>query len=715
MLSGVAGDLAFTDLDLFAGGAGLSLSGTGAVNVGAGTGTRVTVVAGAATIDTAGGPAVDAASATVDLQLSAMTVNGSPTTGVSLVTVADAINPVFPAVFSAPSGSSIGATTGTAFNLDGGNATVSYAGTITNAGGRAVVVQNRTGDTATFTGSISDTGTGILLNANNAASTTNFQGGLSLSTGASAAFTATSGGTLNVCDENPCNPGATGLLVNTLATTTGTALNVTSTTIGANNLEFRSISAGTGASGPSNGIVLNNTGSSGGLKVKGTGSAGSGGTIQDTTGHGISLTTTLSPSFDRMIIDDTGGSGIKGADVTNVSITNCNISDSATALGTDESNIAFNTQAAGTENNLDGVVTITGNTLTNAFYHGIDIFNFNGTISNATLSNNTITSTTSTATSKGSGIRLVAFGGPTTVGHVLKATLDNNVISNFPSGAGIVASGGNAGGAPGTFGDAGSGTDIIAITNNRIAGNSPANRMGINAIQAVVNGAGEGNFNVSNNGTVANPLTNVTGNVIVNSAIGDVTVTSTIANNVIVANHTAVVGGALGISVGADSVLPACTIGGTCDNPDFRIMIDGNSTSQTDAMGILARSVNNTGSMTIAVTDNTVAAPLSGFREGIQVHSGSSAGTGNTSVCLKITGNTTAGTGGADGIGLRKQGTNPAVHAYAVDGMVATSSPGVETYVHGLNSSADGSLDADMLGVTLISATSGFSNCTFVF
>jgi hypothetical protein len=45
--------------------------------------------------------------------------------------------------------------------------------------------------------------------------------------------------------------------------------------------------------------------------------------------------------------------------------------------------------------------------------------------------------------------------------------------------------------------------------------------------------------------------------------------------------------------------------------------------------------------------------------------------------------------------------------------MAATSSPGVETYVSGLNpGSADG-IDGDSLGVTLISATSGFTNCTF--
>ena len=46
------------------------------------------------------------------------------------------------------------------------------------------------------------------------------------------AFTATGGGTVNVCDENP-QCGERLQVVNTLTTTTGTALNVANTTIGA--------------------------------------------------------------------------------------------------------------------------------------------------------------------------------------------------------------------------------------------------------------------------------------------------------------------------------------------------------------------------------------------------------------------------------------------------------------------------------------------------
>ena len=95
---------------------------------------------------------------------------------------------------------------------------------------------------------------------------------------------------------------------NTLATTTGVALNVVNTPIAAAGLNFRSISA----NGAPNGIVLNNTGNTGSLSVAGTGAANSGGTIQNITNEGVLLTSTLSPSFNDVNIQSTAKSGVKG-------------------------------------------------------------------------------------------------------------------------------------------------------------------------------------------------------------------------------------------------------------------------------------------------------------------------------------------------------------------------------------------------------------------
>jgi hypothetical protein len=141
----------------------------------------------------------------------------------------------------------------------------------------------------------------------------------------------------------------------------------------------------------------------------------------------------------------------------------------------------------------------------------------------------------------------------------------------------------------------------------------------------------------------------------------------------------------------------------SADTPDFTWTIQNNSISATDGNGILAVGRGVTGNLKVKIQNNTVAAPNGGVRPGIRVDAGNASSV-NDSVCLNISGNVSAGSGGSQGIGLRKQGTNPVVDAFGVNGMGATSSPGVEAYVDGLNPSGGGTL--------LISATSGFSNCS---
>jgi hypothetical protein len=195
-----------------------------------------------------------------------VTVTGS-TNGLSLTNVTGT-NPIV------VSNSSFTNTSGAEVLVSGGTFPLTIGATISNNAGRSIDIQNRTGGTVSFSQPITDTGTGIFLNANTG-STINFTGALTLSTGASPAFTATGGGTVSVTGS-----------ANTITTTTGTALNVANTTIGASGLTFRSISA----NGAPNGIVLNTTGTSGGLTVIGdrtntaVGGNGSGGTISNATG-----------------------------------------------------------------------------------------------------------------------------------------------------------------------------------------------------------------------------------------------------------------------------------------------------------------------------------------------------------------------------------------------------------------------------------------------
>ncbi|HEX5087257.1 MAG TPA: Ig-like domain-containing protein [Nocardioides sp.] len=648
-----------------------SLTGTGV-----GTATMNTVTSGAITNPSGG--AVDISTGTVDMRFGSITSTNATGDGIRLDNIAGTF---------IGSGGSLQNAGGQDVDLSGDNAgdTVdfTYDGTITDDVGTVVSIANQNNGLKDFNGLITDgddgDGSGISL-TNNPVATMRFDGGVILSTGSNAAFAATGGGTVVVNEPNGVH--------NSLTTTTGTALNVANTAIGADGLHFTRISA----NGATNGVVLNNTGSTAGLTVSGNAGACSsaatctGGAILNTT-NAVSLTNTRDVSIDRMFIQNSVGDGITGTTTTNFSLTNSRIDNSGTGLGAETSNIGFNTTAAGTENNLSGTVTITGNTLTNAYYHGIDIFNFNGTISNATISNNTITSSTSTATSKGTGVRLVAFGSAGTVANVTQGLIDNNTISNFPSANGILASGGNgnAAGPAGTFGTVGSGTNVISITNNDLTGNP---KFGAFGIGATVNGKGQGNVNVS-----GNSVHNTIGTAISVGSFGFANLSAVVNNNTVVANNTV---GAQGIGAGTSQTFAAT------DTPTLTITATGNTISQTDGNGILVTARDATGKVNATIKDNNVAAPLGGIRPGIRVDAANTIST-DDAVCLDISGNTSAGSGGSQGIGLRKQGTVTTTNDFGVEGMAATGTPGVESFVSGQNPAGNGTL--------LISALSGFSNC----
>lgn len=207
---------------------GAALSGSSVGNA-----TMNTQTSGA--IDNQTGKAVDISSGTLKMQFTGVSSNNSSTDGIRLDNTAGTFN---------ASGGSIQNATDQDVDISGdrsGSDDVgfTYDGTISDSSGTVVSVANQTGGTKDFNGLITSTGVGISLVSNSGA-TNRFDGGLTLSTGANPAFTATGGGTVNVTGT-----------ANTLATTTGTALNV-ATTIGSNGLTFRSISA----NGAPSGIVL---------------------------------------------------------------------------------------------------------------------------------------------------------------------------------------------------------------------------------------------------------------------------------------------------------------------------------------------------------------------------------------------------------------------------------------------------------------------------
>jgi hypothetical protein len=148
--------------------------------------------------------------------------------------------------------------------------------------------------------------------------------------------------------------------------------------IGASGLTFQSISAGAAAGSAGNGITLDTTGNTAGLTVTGTGSAASGGTIQHktgadgsvTSGIGIYLNSTKSPSFDRMQLNDFQNFAIRGTGVTGFSFTNSVVNSTGggwngtnSTGGVEESSISFD--------GLTGSATISNSSVSGGFTDNI--------------------------------------------------------------------------------------------------------------------------------------------------------------------------------------------------------------------------------------------------------------------------------------------------------------------------------------------------------
>ncbi len=270
---------------------GFALSGSAV-----GTATINTVTTGAITNTTGGAVSIDTGALTAAFT-SVSSVGGG--NGIALNNVTG--------TFTA-SGGSIANAVGADVSLTGGSSAFTYDGAISDDLGALVTITGQTGGTKDFNGPITDldngTGNGISVTSNTGA-TIRFDGGLTLSTGANPALNVTSGGLINVTDP-------AGLANNTIATTSGVALNVSNASIGASGLTFEKISA----NGAASGIILNSTGTAGFLTVTGNGGPCTsalnctGGAIQNTTGVGISLNATTDVSISRTYLANTGSHGV---------------------------------------------------------------------------------------------------------------------------------------------------------------------------------------------------------------------------------------------------------------------------------------------------------------------------------------------------------------------------------------------------------------------
>jgi hypothetical protein len=285
------------------------------------------------TINTTSGTALNLAFVTVGAN--GITFNSATTTSAATGISIDTVDQAAGSTGIDINGGSIAGATSRGVDINTTAADISIASSIAStAAGRSVEVTNSGkagGSTINFTGAITDPGLGINLDNNDQGgiATINFSGGLNIDSTTHTGFNATNGGTVNVTQNNTS-------IVNTIDTTTGTALNVANTTIGASDLTFRSIAS----NGAADGIVLNTTGSTGGLTVTGNGgtvtnaATATGGAIQNSTGAGISLTGVGGGvSLTRMYVGDGDSTGILGTNVTGLTLANSLIANNGDAAG----------------------------------------------------------------------------------------------------------------------------------------------------------------------------------------------------------------------------------------------------------------------------------------------------------------------------------------------------------------------------------------------
>jgi hypothetical protein len=148
-----------------------------------------------------------------------------------------------------------------------------------------------------------------------------------------------------------------------------------------------------------------------------------------------------------------------------------------------------------------------------------------------------------------------------------------------------------------------------------------------------------------------------------------------VSNNVIVATHTPNLGGGNGIG-GGNGVAGA----GNAWTPDLSLTVTNNTISGTDGNVILLVGRGTSGFADMKVANNTVGVPVNAggtAREGIRIDAGN-AGSADDGVCATISGNVSAGSNGAGGIGIRKQGVIQTTNDFGITGLVPSPATGAQ-------------------------------------
>lgn len=416
-------------------------NGNGLLAVGGGT---VNIVSGSPTINATGGCAIDI-NATVGQSNGAagwvfqsLTTSNSSTFGVSLanlttgfttgsttiVNTAAAGVALFtngPVAVSLGNGS-INSTFGPAFDVDGGDAIVTYTGDITNNAERLVRVRNITGGSVTFSSGalIDNGGTGILASANsglvsiaNATIVAPLDTAVRLLNCSAVAFTSLVINTTGTPQRGFESDNVVLLTmggINTINSGSGTALDIDQSTLG---VTLQSVSS----DGAPNGIVISNT--TGTFVITGSGGPDSGGVIQNSTADGIMLFGASDLLFDSMRVQSPGFAGVVGVGVNNLTFANCQFKLVGQTAAADALDFGMATD------NLGGLIQVNACDIDGGFRNGIRVAELAGTtvinIDNTLIRNNV------GALGANNGIEIVSSGSADTTLNLTSGSALTNI------------------------------------------------------------------------------------------------------------------------------------------------------------------------------------------------------------------------------------------------------------------------------------------------
>lgn len=396
------------------------------------------------------------------------------------------------------------------------------------------------------------------------------------------------------------------------------------------------------SSGGVNGIAVQNNGSAFNFAVTGTGAAGSGGTIQATTGVdgtlggvGILLNNTRNISLAWMQLNDHPNFAIRGIDVAGFTLSDSvinGINGTSVSSPNREGSIAFGThslETGGPQNGLTGSAAIVDSSISGAIGINLRIANQSGTLDRLTISNSTFGGSSSAAAIQNDASVQIE----STESALVNVTVQNsfftsaagnhfNRVLGGPAASDLVFTGNTISNVHPSVSSDGGGI--------RLAGGSDISAINPSAT-----------FNIS-----GNVLRDVTGNALeVSKSGGAGTFVGTIANNTI---------GVLGVdssgSRSGSGIFAAGSGGGT-----FTASITGNTVRHYGLVGVLMQAggsgVAGSGSVNFTATGNSISNPGPFAINGIRLNGGVSDGDAYQ-ICLDFGGagalaNSIAGSGSA--------------------------------------------------------------------